>query len=44
MTRDRKLAADLAPRQQGFVQEYLLDLNAKQAAIDLPVLPRRDLT
>jgi phage terminase small subunit len=33
MTRNGRQAADLGARQQRFVQEYLLDLNAKQAAI-----------
>ena len=33
MGRDIDPAAKLGPRQQRFVEEYLLDLNAKQAAI-----------
>jgi phage terminase small subunit len=40
MTREAGPAADLAPRQQRFVQEYLLDLNAKQSAIRAGYSPK----
>jgi phage terminase small subunit len=40
MTRDARPAADLGPRQERFVQEYLLDLNAKQAAIRAGYSPK----
>jgi phage terminase small subunit len=33
MKNDARPAVDLGPRQERFVEEYLLDLNAKQAAI-----------
>ena len=40
MTRDGRPAADLGPRQARFVEEYLVDLNAKQAAIRAGYSPR----
>ena len=40
MTRNARPAADLAPRQERFVEEYLVDLNAKQAAIRAGYSPR----
>jgi phage terminase small subunit len=40
MTRYTRPAADLAPRQERSVEEYLVDLNAKQAAIRAGYSPR----
>ena len=40
MTRDGRPAADLGPRQARFVEEYLVDLNAKQAAIRAGYSPK----
>jgi phage terminase small subunit len=40
MTRGATPAADLAPRQERFVEEYLLDVNAKQAAIRAGYSPK----
>jgi phage terminase small subunit len=40
MTRDGRPPADLGPRQERFVEEYLVDLNAKQAAIRAGYSPK----
>jgi phage terminase small subunit len=40
MTGDTRPAADLGPRQERFVEEYLIDLNAKQAATRAGYSPR----
>ena len=40
MTCTTRPAADLGPRQKRFVEEYLLDLNAKQAAIRAGYSPK----
>jgi phage terminase small subunit len=40
MTRKARPAVDLMPRQERFVEEYLVDLNAKQAAIRAGYSPR----
>jgi phage terminase small subunit len=40
MTRSTRPAADLGPRQARFVEEYLLDANAKQAAIRAGYSPK----
>jgi phage terminase small subunit len=40
MTRDGRPAADLGSRQERFVEQYLLDLNAKQAAIRAGYSPK----
>jgi phage terminase small subunit len=40
VTRDAQSAADIGPRQERFVEEYLVDLNAKQAAIRAGYSPK----
>lgn len=40
MTRDARPPADLGPRQERFVEEYLVDVNATQAAIRAGYSPR----
>ena len=40
MTRNARPAADLGPRQARFVEEYLVDANAKQAAIRAGYSPK----
>jgi phage terminase small subunit len=40
VTRSLARTANLGPRQERFVEEYLLDLNAKQAAIRAGYSPR----